>query len=209
MVFIIMSIFTGVYIPHYWDLKSPPIGDNISTGITKEGYSWIGAEQPVVTITEFSDYMCFQCSKMHFFVRQLVEKFPHKLRLVHRHFPMDHLYNPLVEEPFHSGSGKMALMALYAQSKGKFWEISDLLFHVARQKMNFNTRLIANTLEVSKYEVVLALKDKYYRLKLKHDIAVGIDYGIVGTPGFIIDDQVYNGYIPPKTLSELVAKLSQ
>jgi protein-disulfide isomerase len=57
--------------------------------------------------------------------------------------------------------------------------------------------------------VVLALKDKYYRLKLKHDIAVGIDYGIVGTPGFIIDDQVYNGYIPPKTLSELVAKLSQ
>lgn len=209
IVFIIMSIFTGVYIPHYWELKPAPMGDNVSKGITNEGYSWIGAEQPVVTITEFSDYMCFQCSKMHFFVRQLVEKFPDKLRLVHRHFPMDHLYNPLVDEPFHSGSGKMAMIALYAQSKGKFWEASDILFDVARQKMNFNTRLIADTLEVSKYEMVLALEDKYYRIKLKHDIAVGIDHGIVGTPGFIIDDQVYNGYIPKKILSELVDKLSQ
>lgn len=209
VVFITASIFTSAILPPYWELTHQSLNVKISNGVTDDGHAWIGAEQPVVTITEFSDYMCFQCSKMHFFIRRLVEKYPDRIRLVHRHFPMDHQYNPLVEQPFHSGSGKMAIIALYAQSKGKFWEASDLLFNLARQKTDFNSRIIAEALEISKIELVQALNKRRYRLMLKHDIAEGIDRGIIGTPGFIIEDNVYNGHIPKSVMNEIHATLER
>ncbi len=90
-----------------------------STGVTEDGHPWIGAQTPVLEITEFTDYQCFQCKKMHFFLRRLIETHSDKIRLVHRHYPMDHKVNPIVKEPFHVGSAAMSLLAIYAQSIGK------------------------------------------------------------------------------------------
>jgi protein-disulfide isomerase len=193
-----------LFIPHYWSYAPPPIDDGISHGITSDGHPWVGAEHPALTITEFSDYMCFQCKKMHFMLRRLVQSYPDRIRLVHRHFPMDHAYNPLVTDPFHSGSGQMAIIAIYAQTKGKFWEVNDMLFDIAATKQDFNTRRIAEFMGISSGEVVQALDSKNLRLMLKHDIAVGIQKGITGTPGFVIDDKVYLGNIPKEILETAI-----
>ena len=107
---------------------------------SEDGHPWIGAENPILTISEFSDYMCFQCKKMHFILRQLVQSYPDRIRMIHRHFPMDHAYNPLVKDPFHSGSGQMALIALYAQTKGQFWKVNDYLFGLASTKFRYKEK---------------------------------------------------------------------
>ena len=59
-------------------------------------------------------------------------------------------------------------------------------------------------MEVEKAEVVAALDHKYFRLRLKHDIAVGIDNGINGTPGFIIDGKVHVGNIPQDVMQKIM-----
>jgi uncharacterized membrane protein/protein-disulfide isomerase len=192
-----------LFLPHYWKLHATETPLNLTRGITEDGHPWIGAEKPMLTIEEFSDYQCFQCKKMHFFLRKLVQAYPNKIRLVHRHFPMDHHYNPLVTEKFHSGAGKMSIIALYALKKGQFWPVNDLLFEIASQKKDFNTRTIAEFMGIPVGELSAALNDKYFRLKLKHDIATGIDHGITGTPGFVIDGQLYLGTIPKRVLQKI------
>jgi protein-disulfide isomerase len=52
-------------------------------------------------------------------------------------------------------------------------------------------------------ELAAALKSKSIRLRLKHDIAVGIDLGVTGTPGFMIDGKVYTGTIPKEVLKKI------
>ena len=203
---VLLAVMLTQFFPPYWQMHLEPIDIQMKSGETADGYPWIGADHPEIVITEFSDYQCFQCKKMHLFLRQLVAEHRDRLRLVHRHFPMDHMYNQLVTEPYHRGSGKMALIALFAQQKGQFWTVNDLLFDLGAQKEDFNTKTIAERMNVTPHELAVALNDPYLRLRLKHDIAVGIDKGITGTPGLIIGDQVYTGTIPVDILQNLMAE---
>ena len=119
-----------IFFPAYWQFDPPVLLSKTNSGITKDGHPWIGADNPKLIITEYTDYKCFQCKKMHFFLRQLIAEQPDKIRIVHRNFPMDHTVNPIVKEPFHIGSGKMALMAIHAASQNKFWQMNDILFEM-------------------------------------------------------------------------------
>ena len=121
---------------------------------------------------------------MHFFLRKLVEKNYDKIRLIHRHFPMDHKYNPIVKDPFHIGSGKMALLAEYAN----FLNIKKLA-----EKTGLDFRALS-----------YSTKDRMIRYKVKHDIAIGMKLGINGTPGYVIGGKVYLGQIPPEVLSRVL-----
>ena len=146
-VFIPFLIIVGVAVvmlPGYWKILPGGISTDIPRGITEDGHPWIGAESPELTITEFSDYLCFQCKKMHYYLRRIVAQNPTKIRLVHRHFPMDHEVNFIVKDPFHIGSGKMALAAIYSVSKGKFWEMNDLLFELAGNEKEMNLNKLAS-----------------------------------------------------------------
>jgi uncharacterized membrane protein/protein-disulfide isomerase len=206
IVLIALMLMMKLFLPHYWELKQTEIAGSISHGKTEEGHPWIGAENPVLIIEEFSDYQCFQCRKMHFFLRKLVQAYPNQLRLVHRHFPMDRKYNPMVTDNYHTGSGTMAIIALYAAQKGQFWSVNDLMFNIASQKKDFNTKTVEDFMGIPRNELPAAMNDRYLRLKLKHDIAVGIDHGITGTPSFIINGKVYLGTIPKGVLDKVTSE---
>ncbi|WP_284153965.1 DsbA family protein [Desulfofustis limnaeus] len=189
----------------YWLYSFPSPGTDVSHGITKEGHPWIGADNPTVTIHEYADYQCFQCGKMHLFLRQLVNEYPDTLRLVHHHYPMDHEFNALiVPEPFHIGSGKMAMIAIYAGAKGKFWEMNDALYSLGREKQPFNTRTLAAMTGFSPGELTAATKHPQIREFLLADIRSGMRYGITGTPSYVIDEQVYQGSLPPEILKSIM-----
>jgi len=202
--FLSVVICLLIYFPSYWNFSPPVLSKSIPSGITDDGYPWIGAENPVLEITEFTDYQCFQCKKMHFILRKLLEKKPDKIRLIHRHFPMDHKYNPLVKEPFHVGSGKMALFAEYAQTQGKFWEMNDVLFAIAESTNVLNIKNLAEKVGLDYRALSYSTKNSIIRYKVKHDIAIGIKLGINGTPGYVIDGKVYLGQIPPEILSRVL-----
>ena len=136
------------FFPKYWRYLPPENTAGFHTGITNDGYPWIGAKNPELTIIEFSDYLCFQCKKMHFFLRDLVAQHPTKLRIVHRHFPMDHKFNPIVKEPFHSGAGILSLIAISAVEQNRFWEANDYLYHYDMSNKAIYLRKIANDLNI-------------------------------------------------------------
>jgi len=197
-------IFLLISFPSYWNFSPPVLSKSVPSGITDDGYPWIGAEDPVLEITEFTDYQCFQCKKMHFFLRKLVEKNPDKIRLIHRHFPMDHTYNPIVKEKFHIGSGAMAVFAEYAQTRGKFWKMNDALFAIAGSTNVLNIKKLAESVGLDYKALSYSTKNRMIRYKVKHDIAIGMNLGINGTPGYVINGKVYLGQIPPDILSRVL-----
>jgi protein-disulfide isomerase len=174
----------------------------LPTGTTKHGHPWIGAENPELEIVEFSDYRCFQCKKMHYFLRRLIQEHPGRIRLVHRHFPMDHTINPLIDEPFHRGAAKLALVAMFAGKKDKFWEMNDILFDISRNTETINIKDLAGQAGIDYEEIKYVFRDKSLWNELKKDVRVGLEHGLTGTPGFVINDEVYLGQIPPEVLKK-------
>jgi uncharacterized membrane protein len=197
--FIIISLLLIGYYPKYWHHSTVMTAD-FSTGISAEGHPWIGAKEPKYTITEFTDYQCFQCKKMHSYLRLIVAQHPHQVRLVHRHFPMDHTVNPIVKQPYHIGSGKMALVAIYSATKGKFWDMNDMLFKMAIEKDAINTKTIAKMIGLDLSDITDPETKRRIVEILQDDIKAGIDLGLVGTPGFEINGEVYSGQIPPEVI---------
>ena len=199
-IFLVVAGLIWIFYPVYWNYQTPPFSDNIPTGMTTEGHPWIGAKTPILEITEFTDYQCFQCKKMHSFLRRLVADNPEKIRVVHRNYPMDHQFNPIVKEPFHVGSGKMALLAIYAASKNKFWPMNDLLFSIAGQKKNIDIKELAAKLNLDSDELARSINARSVRYQLLKDIFTGNKLGISGTPAFEINGNVYLGQIPAEIL---------
>jgi protein-disulfide isomerase/uncharacterized membrane protein len=193
-----------LFFPAYWQLDPPVLTSSLNSGTTQDGHPWIGAENPKLVITEYTDYQCFQCKKMHFFLRQLIAQHPDKIRLIHRHFPMDHVVNPIVKEPFHIGSGKMALIAIHAATRNKFWQMNDLLFEIAREGDAISVRKLAARLEMDPETLARSVNDTSARLFLHDDIISGIKLQINGTPAFVIDEKVYLAQIPPEIIENAI-----
>lgn len=203
IVFLLMAISGILFFPKYWHYSLPPISVNMPRGLTEKGHPWIGSENPELVITEFVDYQCFQCNKMHYFLRQLLSDHNHKIRLVHRNYPMDHEFNPILNnQPFYIGSGKMALLSIYAAKKGKFWEMHDFLISHSFETGVINIKKLSTQVGLDYKELSRSLYDPEIRHLLMIDIRDGMRHGITGTPAYVINGNVYVGQIPLGIISE-------
>jgi protein-disulfide isomerase len=176
---------------------------DLKKGITKDGHPWIGAERPELIITEFADYLCFQCQKNHHFLRRLTAKYPQKIRLVHRHFPMDSRVNPIVKVPFHEGAAQLAVLANYALSQNKFWEMNDILYKEGK-KQTISLKALADQTGLDLEGLSTAIHNQRLIHQLFRDINDGVKLGIRGTPAYVIDDRVYIGQIPPEIIKTVL-----
>jgi protein-disulfide isomerase/uncharacterized membrane protein len=210
-VFCVSLLLLYGLMPRYWLLSAAEISADVSNlphGLTEDGHPWIGAEKPLLTITQFSDYQCFQCSKMYFLLRNFLAAHPDTLRLVHRHYPLDHKVNPVVvPEPFHEGSGKLAKVAILAAMRDKFWQTNDLLYAMIRSNgdkiKTIPLKEIADKTGLDINELVAALTHPAISAQLSRDIREGMKLKITGTPAFLIDGQVYQGQIQPQILKKI------
>jgi len=186
--------------PDYWNLRLPEQTNNLSTGYTEEGHPWIGSNSPALVITEYTDYLCFQCKKMHFYLRELMVQHPDKIRLIHRNFPMDSWYNPIVKMPFHEGAGVLAQLALYAGQNEKFWQGNDYIYNTIGGAKQFDLNKMAQAVGLDFYGLREAGRDQRLRHKLESDIWQGLKLGITGTPAYVINGIVYQAEIPAEIL---------
>ena len=203
LVFLALAFGTlRIFIPTYWNYQYPQLSENIAKGITEEGHPWIGAEDPQLIINEFTDYQCFQCSKAHLFLRLLVDKYPNKIRLVHYHYPMDEKFNTvLVKEPFHTGSGMLALLTLAAARQDKFWEANDALYTVIRYGITaFTIKDFTDKLQLDAEQLEKDMHSESALKQVESDIRTGLKNNILGTPSFIVDGKVYTGRLPNEIL---------
>jgi len=182
--------------------ESGALGNVIQSGITPEGSFWIGSGEPVLTIEEFTDYQCPHCRRAHLRVRQLLSSAGGRIRVIHRHLPLDNHCNPAIERPFHPRACELSLAAICAGRQGRFWEMNDLLFQQADEirQREVPVRTLAERLALSLDEFDCCMGDPAAREVLDRDVAEANRLGLRGTPAFRIDGQVFYGKIPDERL---------
>jgi len=74
-----------------------------------------------VTIVEFFDPACGTCADFYPLVKQLIDQYPGKVRVMMRYAPL------------HTGSDQVVLMLEAAHRQGKYWQALELLFDNQRR----------------------------------------------------------------------------
>ncbi len=200
--FILSFSIIRFFLPPYWTQEPVAINNNIATGVTQEGFPWIGARTPQFIIEEFTDYQCFQCRKMHHYLRQLIDQHPDRIRLIHRHFPLDQEFNSVIApNPFHVGSGRLALVAIVATQHNAFWKVNDALYKAAQTKTGtIDLFEFSQLINIPQEDLAKALFSEQALKHLRHDIVEGLQLGIMGTPSFLVNGKMYPKSLPPEVL---------
>jgi protein-disulfide isomerase len=136
-----------------------------------------GSKNAKISLVEFSDFQCPACKAYSSVVEQIKEKYPDKVIIVYRHFPLQqHQYARLA-----------AVAAEAAGQQGKFWEMAHYLFE--NQEL-FSNELIMNSyskLGLDKESFEKATHDKKIIEKINDDQSAGLRFGVQGTPTFFLN----------------------
>jgi len=146
----------------------------------------IGPADAVVTIVEFSDFQCPYCGRGAKTVKEVVDKYKGKVRLVFQDFPL----------PIHADAPKAAEAAACAGDQGKFWEMHDEMFQKQDRLKVVDLKRYAVGLGLDAQAFNTCLDSGQHAADWKRTKALGEYYGVSGTPGFFINGVPISGAAP-------------
>jgi protein-disulfide isomerase len=163
--------------------------------VSTEGAPVRGAANAPVTVVEFSDFECPFCKQTRPTLKQLLERYPGKLRLVYRDFPLDSI---------HPQARRAAEAARCAHDQEKFWEYHDVLFTESPRLALEDLRRYAGQLglDVTKFDSCLSAG--VHKAAVQRDLDEGNRLGITGTPAFFINGRTLTGAQPLEAFTRLI-----
>jgi protein-disulfide isomerase/uncharacterized membrane protein len=176
-----------------------PAGVRVELGVTSDGLPWIGAANPVVTVTEFFDYECSHCRLAFRGLHELLELNPDRLRLVVRHFPLDQACNRSIRRQVYNHSCSFAKLANCAREQHRFWEAHEYLFDHSEGLVEPTTFASDLKLNAKALQACLSRVDQ----ALNRDIEAGIELELHGTPVFVVDGKAYMQHLPQSVVEQL------
>lgn len=144
----------------------------------------IGRRDAAVTLIEYGDYQCPFCKAASPIVEALRKTFKDDLLFAYRHFPLTQI---------HEWARIAAQTAEAAGRQGKFWDMHRLLFKHEGPFTENELLRYAKMLDLDVKRLVDDIEDESVSLKIKRDFMSGVKLGISGTPGFIINGEVFAG----------------
>lgn len=166
----------------------------------KPGTHIRGAQNAQLTLVEFGDYECPSCGAWHPFVKEILARYPDKLRLDFHHYP-------LVGVHPNAMAGAMAAEA--AGEQGKFWEMHDALFEHQREwgeSPNPKPILVdlANRigLDVNRFEQ--SLSSPALQSRILQDVSKAQDLHVEGTPTFFLNGEQIRPRLSMEDLVQLI-----
>jgi protein-disulfide isomerase len=136
------------------------------------------AEAPIA-IVEYSDFQCPYCARVTPLLKELHKKYPDKVKLVFKHFPLS----------FHQAARPAAIASLAAHEQGKFWEMHDALFENQRGLKPDNMAEFAEKagLDLERFKKDMEAKEAEYAKLVDADFRQGQSVAVRGTPTLYIN----------------------
>jgi cyclophilin family peptidyl-prolyl cis-trans isomerase/protein-disulfide isomerase len=161
-----------------------------------------GATNPIVTITEYSDYQDVRSGLLANVMDQLLDEHAKEVRVVSRVFPLMSVNN------------KSALAAQAAEAAGeqdKFWEMHHVLFTQQENWINLSMEDFeqwlsaqASALGMNVEQFQTDLKRKDIVDKVQQAWEGGKKIGLPGTPFILINGQIYGGPRDYNSLNDII-----
>jgi protein-disulfide isomerase len=165
-------------------LAPPPV---FRANVSTDGAPVRGAADAAVTLVEFSDFHCPFCKRAQGTIKQILDKYPSKVRHVFRDFPVDGL---------HPQARQAAEAARCAKDQGKFWEYHDALFAGPPSAAPGDLRRYAEQTGLNVASFEQCVSSGAHRSAVQRDYEDGAKLGISGTPAFFINGRLVSGAQP-------------
>jgi len=147
----------------------------------------LGPEVAPVTVVEFSDFQCPFCSRAAPVLKQLRERYPEKVRVVYRHFPLDSI---------HPHARPAAEASMCAGEQDRFWEFHDLLFANSKALSDDDLAGYAEQLSLDAEVFQACIAEGRFRDAVQQDLDDGRRAGVSGTPSFFVNGRMLGGAVP-------------
>jgi len=154
-----------------------------------------GPENAPVTIVEFSDFECPFCKRIHPTLKQVLDTYEGKVRLVFRHLPLTSI---------HPNAQKAAEASLCAGEQGQFWAMHDAMFEGTGGLAVASLKATAADigLDTEAFAQCLDSGDKADEVAVDLEVARGL--GLSGTPALFINGRYLSGAQPYETIARVI-----
>jgi protein-disulfide isomerase len=156
---------------------------------------------------EFSDYECPFCQLSNGLMEKVLSKHGDRIRLYHRHFPLDTACFKKMRRQMHEHACFAAAAAICAHQQDKFWMFHDAQFQLGKGIDRLSIRGLARVVGLNERTFELCLKSRDTSRIIQQDIAAAVEQGIRGTPTFIMGGPLIDQFQPEGLSMEMFDKL--
>jgi protein-disulfide isomerase len=162
--------------------------------VSSAGHPSLGPATAPVTIVEFGDFQCPFCKRAQPTIKEVLSKYPGKVRLVYMDFPL----------PMHNHALDAAKAARCANEQGKFWQYHDKLFQDQAKESPADLKAAAKQLGLNTTQFDSCFDKAKYQKEIEQDVAEGKKLGVDGTPSFYIDGRPLIGAVPLENFVQVI-----
>lgn len=154
----------------------------------------IGPKDAPVQIVEFSDFECPFCRSVEKTIKGLLVKYPGKVSVAYRDFPLNGL---------HPGAQRAAEASRCAAEQGKFWPYHDRLLVSASLEVP-QLKDHAKELSLDQLRFDTCIDSGRMRAAVDNDAQQGRLVGVSATPSFFINGIPLNGAQPAAAFEKII-----
>ena len=143
-----------------------------------------GLTDAPLTLVEYGDYECPACGQAYPIIKAIQHAAGKQLRFVFRNFPLVNAH-PYAEHA--------AEAAESAGTRGRFWEMHDLLFENQAGLEDQQLAQYAMELGLDARTLVTEVREGRFTPRIREDFISGVKSGVNGTPTFFINGLRYDG----------------
>lgn len=165
---------------------SNPLKPNIS-----EERVIFGNKDAKITIVEYSDFECPFCSKGYFTVKEVLKQYANDVRVIFKHLPLDFHPNAMPAAQYFEAIAK--------QDHGKAQKFHDYIFEnqsELKAKGKDFLKEAAKKVGADLKRVEKDLNSEDIMKRIEADTKEANEFGMTGTPGFIINGVSFRGAYP-------------
>jgi len=139
----------------------------------------IGKKDAPVTIVMFTDLECPFCHRFYPGVKETLQNYPDKVRLIMKNFPL----------PFHPKARPAAKLAFAANEQGKYKEMMEILMENSADYSEAKVKEYAQKIGLNYNRLMADFKnnDAKYEAMIEEDMKLVESSDVRGTPSFFVN----------------------
>ncbi len=168
--------------------KNQEMAKEIESPLSRAYAQTLGPADAKVVIVEFFDPGCETCRMFAQPVKDLMDSYPGKVRLVKRY------------APFHQGADKVVQILEAARLQGKYWETLELLFEGQHRWADHHSPnpdmvwQLVGTLGLDMEQLRKDVNNSEILAIVQQDIADAKALGVHKTPGFFVNGKTMSSF---------------
>lgn len=172
-------------------------------------YPSLGAKNAPITVVEFSDFQCPHCQLASKQFNALLNRYPDKVRVVFRNYPLDMACNHNLKQPMHTVACEAAKVAYCANQQGKFKAVYEDIFESQNELKPGMPVELAKKEGVDEAKLNACVQSPDTQLAIQNDIAEADRLQITSTPTLFINGHKNEGGLPLPVWDKIVEAMAK